>query len=199
LPNCRFMIDGSIDRQFLAHPQISDELYFSVLVSSYREQLRNAQDLLSALSIPECPEKLKQSLETLIEKDTKSLLLRKDGTLLYHGRAIPFLDDELKKACINQCGEKCDLYLNGALSKSLYAFLSRFTNLMVVVDNFTLYRNIGIHESPCGRFEPDLALLRIVPVKKIFLKQETETCSLKFPENVDVHDLFKEDTHLINL
>ncbi len=199
LPTCTLLIDGSIDRQFLAHPQISDEIYFSVSTTSCREQMRNAQDLLSALSIPECPVKLKQVLEKTIKKDTKSLLLTKDGTVLYHGKTIPFLDENLKKACVEHPEEQCDLYLNGALSKTLYTFLSRFGNFTVVVDNFTFYRNIGVHRPPGNLFEPDLALLRVVPVKKIFLKQETETCPFKFPENVDVHNLFNEDIDLIKL
>ncbi|KKS25492.1 MAG: hypothetical protein UU83_C0005G0001, partial [Candidatus Jorgensenbacteria bacterium GW2011_GWF2_41_8] len=45
-----FLIDGSIDRQFLAHPQVSDYFFFSLLLCNRPQQINKAKNLLAPLS-----------------------------------------------------------------------------------------------------------------------------------------------------
>ena len=120
LPLCLLLVDGSIDRQFLAHPAVCDGFYFAVLVSDRKQQLIKANDLLSALALPVYPKDLRGAIEEFQRDETKSLLWGDSPRLIYHGRQIPFLDETLRETVKRRKGDECVLYLNGALSKSLF-------------------------------------------------------------------------------
>jgi len=199
LPQSYLLIDGSIDRQFLAHPAISDAFYFVVLISTRKEQFQKAKDLLFSLSLHTCSKKQNDFLKNSLEEDTKSLLFRENNQVLYCGKKIPFLDMKLKKMCIKYKNRKYSIYLNGALSKSLFTFLAPLKNLTIILDNFTLYQNISVHNNHGIIFRPKLLLLYPVKVQRIFLKQETSQYSLPLPENIPVHNLFREDIHEIRI
>ncbi len=192
------LIDGSIDRQFLAHPNISDETYFSVLVTERQEQLQKAEDLMLAFSLPEYTGDLKEIIQKNLTPETKALLLNSDGTILYHGRQIAFMDTELKNACLQSKNKHNILYLNGALTPSLFSFLAPFNKLSVVMENFTLYQNITIGQKRRS-FKPELSLFNAVPVKKIFIKQQSETMKLQLPEKSVIHNLYRDNPDEIGI
>lgn len=190
-PQGCLLIDGSIDRQFLGHPRISDGICFALLISSRKEQQRKAADLLFALTIPECGEEEREFITRNRREKTKSLLFDAGGEILYHGETIPFLDQALKKNCLKPHEGAIRMYLNGALTRSLYALLAPLENLRIILDNFTLYQNVSVQLSPVRTFKPDLALLQPVMVRHIFLKQDSNV-SLALPKGIPVHDLFRD-------
>ncbi|RLB78377.1 MAG: hypothetical protein DRH24_14525 [Deltaproteobacteria bacterium] len=199
LPKSYLLIDGSIDRQFLAHPAISDAFYFAVLVSSRKEQLAKARDLLLTLSIPVCHRKDKNFLKSALKEYTKSLFFDEKHQVSYHGRQIPFLDVELKNICLKFRDRYSSLYLNGALTKSLFTFLAPFDKLNIILDNFTLYHNVAVQYADEKPFRPNIFLLYPVKVKRIFLKQEAALNFLPVPEKIPVCNLFRENIDEIGI
>lgn len=199
LPDGYLLIDGSIDRQFIAHPAVSDEFYFAVLVSTRKEQLQKARDLLFSLSLQMCPQEHKDLLKDWVKEEHKSVLFGEGGELLYHGKEIPFADKKLQDMCLDCRKKKCILYLNGALSKSLYALLAPLKNLTVILNNFTLYQNISVYDFQNRIFWPKIFLFHPVKVRGIFLKQETTQYTLTTPKNIPVYNLFREELHEIRV
>jgi len=53
------------------------------------------------------------------------------------------------------------LYLNGALSKSLYALLAPLKNLTVILNNFTLYQNISVYDFQNRIFWPKISFFTL--------------------------------------
>jgi hypothetical protein len=111
------------------------------------------------------------------------------------------LDETLKETVKRQKGEECVLYLNGALSKSLFSFLSPFSKLTVVLDNFTLYQNVSVDAGLGRSFRPRLFLFHPVKVKSIFLnvKGENHRSRLEIPPHIPVYNLYREDLHEIGV
>ncbi len=209
-PDTFFLIDGSIDRQFLAHPDISSAFYFSIFVSNRKEQSNKARALLFPLSMPVCSEQLKKAIQRIADEDTKSIVFDKNLKPVFWGRTIPFLDSELEKKleqhCFEHKTENCFLYLNGAIPRSFFSFLSGFKKLSVILDNFTLYQNVS--EEPCfSKFCVEMSLLHPVKVEKIFIKQEKDRRGVadigiegvEFPKGVPVHNLFRENLYEIGI
>lgn len=192
LPQGHLLIDGSIDRQFLAHPQISDEIYFSVLISGRVEQRQKARDLLFSLSIRECSPWIKALLQRHLAAEDKTLFFDEEHRVVYRGLGVPFLDEELKTVCSKFKNQKSHLYLNGALSKTLFNFLAPFRQLEVVLDNFTLYQNISVQKKSDRVFRPKLSLLNPILVKKIFLRQMAGK-PLDLPANIPALNLFGDN------
>ncbi len=192
LPISRLLIDGSIDRQFIAHPKISDAIFFSLLITDRIEQRSKARDFLSALQLPGCSGSLRQHLEALLGEETRSLLMTEDLTLRYRGSAAPFHDEELKKRVGRWRNGPGILYLNGALTRSLFDFLADLPGWQVVLDNFTLYQNVSVHEGLRRGFAPRLCLLYPVSVKHIFIHR-TDGDPVDLPTHIPVTDLVHED------
>lgn len=194
------LIDGSVDRQFLAHPEISDSFCFALLVSSRKEQLQKANDLLFPLSMPDCSAKHKKIIDLKISENHKSILAKSDGEILYLSNKIPFLDNQLKKKCLEFQNEKCLLYLDGALVKSLFTFLSPFKKLEIVLNNFTLYQNINLYmQKNTTTHNPPISLYHPVTVDGIFIKEEAEKTDLSIPAGIPIHNLFREDFNEIGI
>lgn len=187
------IIDGSIDRQFIAHPDISDDFYFALLISERHEQISKARDLLLPLTFPACPEKIKTIIDLNKSDNTKTLLLNEAKEVLHHGSKIPFMDDLLYDICIEHTSVPCFLYLNGALSKSLYNFLAPFYHLNIILDNFTLYHNVSINQQHLP-FRPRLWLYHKIKVNKVFLKQDTKHGTLEILQDISAANLFRENT-----
>ena len=199
LPNSDLLIDGSVDRQFLAHPAVSDAFYFAVLISKREAQVQKAKDLLFALFLHVCSQKQKDLVKDRRAEETRSLLFGENNELLYQSKIIPFLDTKLHRLCLKCKNTKRTLYLNGALSKSLCSLLAPLKKLTIILDNFTLYQNISVNDNHGKTFRPRLLILNPVKVKKIFLKQETSRYTLSVPENIPVYNLFREDLHEIRI
>lgn len=190
-----FLIDGSIDRQFLASPEISDGFYFSVLLTKRPQQFQKSCNFLQMVSIAPCNKQIYRTIAKNLETETKSLLFANSKKPLYHGKTIASNDGELKKRCEAISGEKGFLYLKGALTRSLYEILAPFSELQVILDNFTLYLNIAAEKHRGIVFKPKIVLLHPVPVKTIFIKQETDFDRSLLPSGVIARNLFREIDH----
>jgi len=208
-----FLIDGSVDRQFLARPDISDGFYFSLLITKRKEQRKKANGFLRSLYLGVCNLQEKIIIKTNLQENTRSLLFYKNANkieILFHGTKIVSLDPELKKKCLNHKDKNLYLYINGALSGTLAVFLSQFKNMTLILDNFTQYLNISVcedHEKHEKNFLPEIYLFHKIKVKKIFLKQKNniikpytelfENKELKFCKNISIHNLYRENTNEI--
>ncbi len=189
------LIDGSVDRQFLAHPAISDMFYFAMLISERKQQQVKARDFLYSLSIPQCEEWMRVWIQREKKDTTRSLLFNENGKLVYHGKTMPFCDRKLQKKCVEMIDTPGVLYLRGALTHSLQEMLSSYNYFSIVLDNFTLYLNVSTQPGKRKRFEPGLYLLYPVNVKTLFIKQESDFDRALLPENVPVINLFRREYH----
>lgn len=188
LPDTILLIDGSIDRQFLGMPEISDSFYFSFLITERSAQLSKAMDLLRAIKLPIAPLKYKRIIQEHRTDTSKSLLMDSTGSLLYRGSKIPFMDDRLKKSIKESSKLELILYIDGALSKTLHSFLKACPKLTVVLDSFTQYQNIDVSKN--DNKSDHIYILNKVEVKGIFLKEEVEN-TLQFPQNISVQNIFR--------
>lgn len=193
------LLDGSIDRQFIGTPEVSDEICFALLLSERKEQLQKARALIETLKLPLCNSEWQKRIGEQREHETRSIYFGKEKTALYHSKEIPFLDDSLKQICLDQSREEGVLYLNGALTKTLYRFLSPFKNLVVILDNFTCYQNISTELSREKRFKPRLEVLEKVPVKSLFVKQDRWESSFRLPAEIPAINLFRDDLDEIRI
>jgi hypothetical protein len=192
--NSVLLIDGSLDRQFLAHPKITDGIYYSLLISHRKEQIIKAKGFLKALSLPACSVSVKEKLSQALRVPISSIILKPTGEVLYQGQTPPFTDKDLIQGFKTHRDQSCILYLNGALTPSLYKACSLCSKWTVVLDNFTLYQNIFTHSPSQGQFRPSLSLYRLHKLQAIFLKQEDEK-RLELPKGVPVYNLFREAHH----
>ncbi|MDY6854647.1 MAG: hypothetical protein SWO11_08050 [Thermodesulfobacteriota bacterium] len=202
IPLTYLLIDGSIDRQFLGHPDISDEFFFSILISNRKEQRNKASALLASLRIPLCSCVYKNLIKTHLKKETKTLLFCENNELLFHGRQIPFLDESLKKSCESIGKGHGLLYLKGALSKRLSGFLAGFKNLTIILDNFTFFQNISNHQIKSSGLSKRLYLFHRVKVLGIFLRRELERASadtLDFPDKIPIYNLYEDPPDRLNM
>jgi len=149
------LIDGSIDRQFLGHPSISDALCFALLISSRPQQQQKAQGFLTALGLEKCSSKATEIIDASTNDSTKSVLILNWDSTVYKGYKIPYLDDQLRSHCLEHRDKPCLLYIKGSLSRSLYRFLAPLQNLTIVLHDFTCYQNINTGNDP-PEFKPEL-------------------------------------------
>ena len=187
-----FLIDGSIDRQFLAKPEISDGFYFSLLFTKQSQQFQKSCDFLQMISLTPCCKKIHKIITRNINTDTKSLVLAGSGQVLYRGETIVSQDRDLKKECEAIYAAPAVLYLKGALTSSLYKFLAPFQQLQLVLDNFTLFLGNTASKRQQPGFRPKIFLYHPVPVKNIFIKQETHFDQFLLPPGLSAKNIFRE-------
>jgi len=201
-PEIILLIDGSIDRQFLGHPTVSDAFYFSLLLSQRPDQKEKAKNLLYPLYIPLVDKKLKNKIEKLKDQDSRSLLFI-DDNILYRSKEIPGLDKKLEELIhhpVEENAPKKILYLNGALSKTLARTIAPKKDLIVILDNFTLFQNISQDAQKESLFRPPLFLFHPLNIKGIFLKEEQgqqRPIDLKFSKNIPIFNIYREIPHEI--
>lgn len=193
------MIDGSVDRQFLGDPKVSDEFFFAILISKRKEQLKKAKDFIYSLSLKHCHKEEAAFIDKNVTNETKSLLFGKDKNIFYHGTKIPFLDTHLKEKCLKNKQTEIFLYLNGALSHSLSASLSRFKSLHIILDNFTQYQSISTKDELSKYFAPKLSVKHPIKLAKIFVREEADKELLALPKGIPVYNLFKDDVSGIKI
>ena len=185
------LLDGSIDRQFLADPAISDMLYFAVLFTDSRVQQQRAAALLRALQLPTGPGEICRRVAGLKSPATKSLLLDPGGELCYHGTAMPFADSGLRAACRKLGKESSWLYLGGALTRSLADFFEPLSSIALLLDNFTLYQCQAGDGRAGTPFAGPLYLLHPVHLKAVFIRAEVPFDQALLPPDVPVFNLFQ--------
>lgn len=193
------LLDGSIDRWVIGRPGIADKIVFALLMSGSESQQKRAGSLLSALTLPACSQAEKQRIESWMDEKTVSLLLSEAGELRYRGTQSAMFDPQLKKACLEYRNESATLYLRSALSQSLHAYLAPMKKLDIVLDNFTLLQSMASNAGDTGLFHPQLQVLHKIPLKVVFLKQETWRLPVPLPETVPVVNLFRDDPDEIRI
>ncbi len=191
------LIDGSIDRQFLAQPQISDAFFVAVLFSNRPPQQQKTRDFLFSLALEPCSEETALAIRRQAETGTKSLLLSENGALSYRGGIIPFSDIGLLQACEACRDNYCSLYLNGAFTASLQTALACYNRLEVVLDNFSQYLNITTEPNRTSPFRPRLSVLNPVRIQALYIKQEEDFDIGLLPAHTPAINLFRTDQHEI--
>lgn len=189
------LIDGSVDRQFIGHPNISDGIFYSLLVTDRVEQQAKLRDFLVAIMLPETNQTVKTRIFEKRLGQPTSLLMKENGNVVYRGFQVPFLDELLKANIRLTAQEQMLLYLEGALSRTLYDFLAPFDRLTVVLDSFTRYLNISTDTALRKVFQPKLMINHIVPIICIFLNLETDHYQLELPPEVPVINLFGDTSN----
>ncbi|MBL6988174.1 MAG: hypothetical protein ISR65_00260 [Bacteriovoracaceae bacterium] len=197
IPRGTLLIDGSIDRQFLADPIVSDQFYFSLLISERQQQLNKAQSMIYSLSLPTTENKIKNVIENHKNDFTKSMIISSSNKIIYHSLKIPFLDDHLKDL-INKQSKPHTLYLNAAFSKSVDYLLKQKNNVNIVLDNFTLYQ-LAQTQSSVGQPLNNLSLLNPVKARALFIKQVNSSASFKIPLPIKTYNLYREDVREIRI
>lgn len=202
LPEITLLIDGSIDRQFLGHPSVSDGFYFSLLISERAEQREKAKDLLIPLRFPLISEEEKSFILTHRQEETRSFLFH-EGKILYQGKEIPTIDKELEqkiRIAIPEGSNKKFLYLNGALNRTLYRELATRKDLVLILDNFTLFQNISSEQNKLNLFHPPIFLFHPLKTLGVFLKEEFvvhNSFSFEIPSQIPLYNLYREIPHEI--
>ncbi|MBU1568298.1 MAG: hypothetical protein KJ630_22075 [Proteobacteria bacterium] len=187
------LLDGSIDRQFLADPAISDMFYFAILFSGSKVQQQRAAAMLYALQLPPGPAEVCDLVRRLKSSTTKSLLLSPDGQVHYHSTEMPFSDRGLRMACEALGKKPVWLYLGGALTRSLADFLGPLANIALLLDNFTHYQCQSGDGCARAPFRSPLALLQPVRLKAIFIREEAPFDPGILPVAVPVINLFRRE------
>ncbi len=192
--DCRLLIDGSIDRRFIARPEISDGFYFALLITRRKTHIQKAARLLAPLRFPSASKAEIELIGKYVDGSDKSVLIDREGEAIRRSRAVPALDSDLETACLKHRSDARLLYLNGALTQKLSRFLSPFRNLTVVLDNFTLHRPAASVDAPMTGFTPAVKLLTPVSVRAVFIKVEdrADLRTAAVPENIPVYNLFRE-------
>lgn len=185
------LLDGSIDRQFLADPAISDMFYFAILFSGSKVQQQRVVAMLHALQLPPGPVEICDRVRKVKSSATKSLLLAADGEVRYHSTEMPFSDSGLRMACGALGIEPAWLYLGGALTRSLADFLGPLANIAVLLDNFTLYQCQSGDGSARALYRSPLSLLQPLRVKAIFIREEAPFDPRLLPADVPVINLYR--------
>ncbi len=187
IKNGVLLIDGSIDRQFIAHPEISDEFYFCLLSSSREDQQQKAADLIAPLMYSACDTKTSKILRKL---HSRSVVLDKKLNPIFLGTVSPFMDEDLFDAI----GKTADstIYLEGALTGALYRKLVSLNVKQVILNNFTLYQNIGRNINEML----DIRLLNPINLNRIFVKEEIQL-ELTVPDEIPIINLFRENLNEI--
>ncbi len=185
-----FLVDGSINRSFIANPEICDVMNLSVSITDDNKQNQEIHDLLYSTQIPICNLSIKKLLAPYI-KDSKNklIIINADGKLLYSNtegalQDLSYLDLQLKDQ------KKVFIYLNGAITNNLISFISQ-QNIELILENFTLAKtNFKILNNTTT-----LSLYNQTLLDTIFTKQSSKNI-IKFPESTKVINLFKgEDSY----
>ncbi|MCG8471342.1 MAG: hypothetical protein MI742_05740 [Desulfobacterales bacterium] len=192
------LIDGSIDRQFLASPGLCDGFYFSVLFSKRAPQRKKAEAFLSALAFKGCRENQAKRIASHTDEQTRSLLYDEKG-LIHKSEQMPFADKGLHKALSRLKKQKGLLYLNGALTSSLAEQLAPLSGLSLVLDNMTLYQNVSTGQGKSLRFLPEMTVLHPVSVLGIFLREEAPFDRSLLPRKLSAFNLFRGGVHDIGI
>ncbi len=163
-------IDGSIDRQFLLHPEICDQASFALLWSRRLPQQNKARGFLNALNLSKAPQKMSHQLRQHKLENFKSILIQSStGRILYSSTESPFMDPELCDAIAQNPQEI--LWLGGAYTRSLHQKLANFRELRIVLDHISLYQNLGV-EHQSFKPSPYLMVLNTPRSLNLYLRQE---------------------------
>ncbi|OFZ49751.1 MAG: hypothetical protein A2381_18040 [Bdellovibrionales bacterium RIFOXYB1_FULL_37_110] len=186
------LLDGSIDRQFIASEEISDEFYFSLLITERLEQIKKIKNLIRPLAYEVVVPPIKSFIKKHSGDQEKTIIFDESLNIIYKGLEISFLDKNLLTQLKKNATKKIYIYLNGALTNHLWEMLSPFKNLTLILNSFT--QELISHLPQFKENSIKKLLLNQVKLSGIFLREETSKKSDIFlPENVPVYNLFREE------
>jgi len=131
------LLDGSIDRQFIASEEISDEFYFSLLITERLEQIKKIKNLIRPLAYEVVVPPIKSFIKKHSGDQEKTIIFDESLNIIYKGLEISFLDKNLLTQLKKNATKKIYIYLNGALTNHLWEMLSPFKNLTLILNSFT--------------------------------------------------------------
>ena len=186
------LLDGSIDRQFIASEEISDEFYFSLLITQRQQQIKKIKNLLRPLSYEVVSLKIKTFIQKNLNDLDKTIIFDVSFNIIYKSMEISFLDRNLLPLLKDHASKKIYIYLNGALTSRLEEMLSPFKNLTLILDSFT--QELLSNMPPFKENSIKKLLSNQVKLSGIFLREETPKKSgIILPKNVPVYNLFREE------
>jgi len=197
-PQYTLLIDGSIDRCFLADPKISNQLMVTLKLHTTPHNCKQQQRFKHMMSIPSAPSALQNMLTSNITPNTKSMLLDDRGHIIYDSHISPCMDKKLHQYCAIYALKPCTLFINGALTMPLFQLLANFSKLRIVLNYFTLL-HAAVSEMEYARFQPMLFTLHSSNIKCIFLNQSKTVTSMNLPAHIPTYNLFREDLHDISI
>ena len=190
LTKATILLDGSIDRQFIARPSISDEFYFSLNMGLNNNLTNRAKKLIYSLNIKPTSNKTRELIKKEKKNKTKALLINKSA-VIYNSFHTPIYDTTLNDF-LNSDNEYDFLYIFGALTNQLLYQIALKTNLELIVDNFTLLNTSNIDQRILKKIK--ITLLNPCIVRNIFIKGELHSSyALSNLPNDRIHNIFKED------
>jgi hypothetical protein len=190
------LVDGSIDRKFLADPKISDGFFLSLLLGEKKEQIKSVRTLINCLKLPAVNDESRDWIHALSSQQLKSAVFDLEGRILFQGEKPAFLDEDLLRHLVESDGHRV-FYLKGALTDKVLATLAGKEKIKVVLDNFTLFQASAFDTVMSRAMDGTLTLLNEPNIKAIFVREKGCDEFLDMPEGVPVVNLFREDMDAI--
>ncbi|MCJ8346278.1 hypothetical protein MJH12_12105, partial [bacterium] len=186
------LIDGSIDRQFLCDPAVSDEIYFSLLISDRKIQRNKAKQFLLVHSFA-----CNQWDKKYFDHSYKTILFDKDKHVLYQSTLSANFDKGLINEIQEKKGQELYLFLNCALSQKFLKQIRRLKLNIILQNPSLLVSNLSLELLSDYKIE----LLQKTIIKKVFLKEDKKGYLSEFSvlDHYSFHNLFQEDHHAIRL
>ncbi|MBT3235716.1 MAG: hypothetical protein HN353_07180 [Bdellovibrionales bacterium] len=197
------LLDGSIDRHFIAHPQVSDRIYCSLpLPTSTLATNIRAMVQLYAMNLSATSDELANCIQVELASHHQAtvLIIERNSSLTYHS-TMPTIYNQQLTFEINrrvESGIKFTLYLNGALTTSLALLITGHGEWIdVVLDNFTCFCPAQL--TPPIR-DLSLTLLHPANLEMIFIKQQNFLhYDLPWEKRINLFNIFRDNPNAIKL
>ncbi len=182
--NTTLLLDGSVDRQFIASPVITDAFYLSINLSMDNETTSINKNFAKNLNHPSCNQNMAIFIDQNITSETKSLLFS-DQKIYYTSTQIPALDNELHQQLLSS--KEQTLYLAGALTDDLAKKIRPKIN--IILDNFTMCQT---------KLTVKLKVKNSVTINSIFMIEHGGRLP-NLPSNIPIHNIYREDADAIRV
>lgn len=191
------MIDGSVDRQVIGHPLISDSFFLCLSTKTENSiERRKLEGFLKPLLFPLISNSIATFLQNLrLEDAVKALLFNESfpNQSPYFSSVERIYSDLRLFENLHQLKKPC-LYLKSTLTTLVLKKIP--PQIKIILDNFTLYQCDEITAKDLKR----IFLLNPIKVEKVFLKEESfNTHNLPLPAQLSICNLFREDLDEISI
>ncbi|MCO4782443.1 MAG: hypothetical protein KC646_08965 [Candidatus Cloacimonetes bacterium] len=191
-PSFSLLIDGSIDRQFLCDPSVSDEIYYSLLITNRPAQRLKAKQLLITHQFEISNLDIASMLQSY-----RVILFDQNQNTIYKSMNHANFDDTLFEKIEHNLHPNSILYLNCALSQKLLNHLKN-RKIKIVLNNPSLLVSNLSNELTINY---QIELLKKSTIKKVFIKEDSPGFLKEFDilHHYKFHNLFQEEHHEIQL
>jgi hypothetical protein len=192
------LIDGSIDRQFLGHPKISDAIYSALsLPITDQEGLPSHRSTvqLYAMGLPTTEDIVAKAIHAAVDSSQKhqTLILDHKNNLCYQSSMPSTHNHSLFPKLIEmiQAGASCTLYLNGAYTTSLAERVSLLpSKIKIVLDSFTSFCPERVTHAIK---QQHTSLLHPVKLKGVIVKQrDFRHHSIPLSSDINIINIFRD-------